>query len=152
MLVSQPPPPSLGYVRYDDVDRWFRESHNTQIEPGFPQQCLTMGQLYDMVHSTICGREDYSVWYRVSWGKPRDSYQIEDHKEVLQLLRETNVVVAFSRGRQYYPDFDCGPWDIVSVREAFRRVVGMAMIDGHIKHEAIGDGRVTSGWQGSQGR
>lgn len=33
MLVSQPPPPSLGYVRYDDVDRWFRESHSTQIEP-----------------------------------------------------------------------------------------------------------------------
>ncbi|KAM0299239.1 hypothetical protein ACHAPM_008003 [Fusarium culmorum] len=120
MLVSQPPPPSLGYVRYDDVDRWFRESHDTQIEPSSPQQGLTMGQLYDMVHSTICGREDYSAWYRVSWGKPRDSHQIEDHKEVLQLLRETNVVVAFSGGRQYYPDFDCGPWDIVSVREAFR--------------------------------
>lgn len=73
-------------------------------------------------------------------------------KTIPQLLRETNVVVAFSRERQYYPDFDCGPWDIVSVRGAFRRVVGMAMIDGHIKHEAIGDGRVTSGWQGSQGR
>ncbi|QPC75665.1 hypothetical protein HYE68_006417 [Fusarium pseudograminearum] len=120
MLVSQPPPPSLGYVRYDDVNKWFRESHSTQIDPSSPQQGLTMGQLYDMVHSTICDREDYSVWYRVSWGKPRDSHQIEDHKEVLQLLTETNVVVAFSGGRQYYPDFDCGPWDIVSVREAFR--------------------------------
>jgi hypothetical protein len=121
MLVSQPPPPYLGYLKLDVVDIWFHEVHTTQIDPNSPLKGLTMGQLYDMVQSTICDRENYSIWYRVSWDKARESHQMEVCREqVSQLLRKTNVVVEFYRQDQDDDDYDCGPWDVGSVREAFR--------------------------------
>ncbi|KAL4729927.1 hypothetical protein ACLX1H_001956 [Fusarium chlamydosporum] len=121
MLVSQPPPPSLGYFKFNVVDVWFHEVFTTQIDPSSPLKGLTMGQLYDTVHSTICDRENYSIWYRVSWDKPRASHQMEVCREqVSQLLENTNVAVEFYRPDEYNDDFGCGPWNISSVRGAFR--------------------------------
>ncbi|KAL6920001.1 hypothetical protein FSST1_004027 [Fusarium sambucinum] len=137
MLVSQPPPPSLGYLRLDVVDIWFHEVYTTQIDPRPPLKGLTMGQLYDMVHSTICRRENYTTWYRVSWDKARELHQMEVCKEkVSRLLEETNVVVEFYRQGDDDDDYDCGPWDIVSVREAFRSEgCGDSKIEGLIEGE-----------------
>ncbi|GKU00557.1 unnamed protein product [Fusarium langsethiae] len=121
MLVSQPPPPSLGYLRLDVVDIWFHQVHTTQIDPKSPLMGLTMGQLYDMVQSTICDRKNYTIWYRVSWDKARRSHQMEVCRErVSRLLKETNVVIEFYRQGEDDNDYDCGPWDIASLREAFR--------------------------------
>ncbi|KAH6961404.1 hypothetical protein HG530_005241 [Fusarium avenaceum] len=119
MLVSQPPPLSLGYLKLDTVDIWFHEVHTTLIEPRSPSQGVNMGQLYDMVHRTTCQSENYATWYRISWDKPRESHQTERCRdECEQLLRKTSVVVEFYS--KDAGDWDCGPWDISSVREAFR--------------------------------
>ncbi|KAJ4272189.1 hypothetical protein NW762_000900 [Fusarium torreyae] len=119
MLVSQPPPPSLGYLRLDVVDIWFHEVHTALVEPQSSPGGLSMGQLYDVVHSTTCQADNYAIWYRICWDKARASHQTELCREQCeQLLEETNVVVEFYS--KDAGDWDCGPWDISSVREAFR--------------------------------
>ncbi|RGP59551.1 hypothetical protein FLONG3_11168 [Fusarium longipes] len=121
MLVSQPPPPSLGYLKLDVVDIWFHEVHTAQIDPSSPLKGLTMGQLYDTVHGTICDRKSYSTWYRVSWDKTREGHQMEVCREqVSRLLMKTNVVVEFYGQEEGDDEYGSGPWDISSVREAFR--------------------------------
>ncbi|KAF5674065.1 hypothetical protein FHETE_3125 [Fusarium heterosporum] len=120
MLVSQPPPLLLGYLKLDVVEIWFHEVYTALIEPRSPSQGLSMGQLYDMVHSTTCQRENYATWYRISWDKPRGSHQTERCREECEkLLDQTNVMVEFY-SKDAGEDWDCGPWDISSVREAFR--------------------------------
>ncbi|KAF4446622.1 hypothetical protein F53441_9753 [Fusarium austroafricanum] len=118
MLVSQPPPPGLGYLKSCGVDIWFHNVHTALIEP-HSSLGFCMGQLYDIIHSTSCEPENFSMWYRVSWHEARESHQTElCREECEKLLGMTNVVVEFYSKEA--GDWDCGPWDISCVREAFR--------------------------------
>ncbi|KAH7197618.1 uncharacterized protein B0J16DRAFT_23889 [Fusarium flagelliforme] len=119
MLVSQPPPPSLGSLNLYDVELGLFELNTTQIYPSSPLKGLTMGQLYNMVHRATSYQEDSTVWYRVIWDKAHGAYRTNECKEqVSQLLEKTNVVVeVYGEGEEYS---DYGPWDIRSVWEAFR--------------------------------
>ncbi|KAF4340236.1 f-box domain protein [Fusarium beomiforme] len=118
MLVSQPPPPTLGYLKSEGFNMWFHNVRTALIKPD-SSQGLCMGQIYDMVHSTTCQPENYSTWYRVSWDDVRETHQTQLCREQCKLLFDkTNVAVEFYR--MDGGDWDCGPWDISCVRETFR--------------------------------
>ncbi|KAH7270276.1 uncharacterized protein BKA55DRAFT_551050 [Fusarium redolens] len=118
MLVSQPPPPAMGYLKSEGFNMWFRNVRTALIKPK-PSPGLCMGQLYDMVHSTTCRPENYSMWYRISWDDAREAHQTQLCREQCELLfGTTNLVVEFYS--MDGGDWDCGPWDINCVREAFR--------------------------------
>ncbi|EXA53487.1 hypothetical protein FOQG_07461 [Fusarium oxysporum f. sp. raphani 54005] len=117
MLVSQPPPPTMGYLKSEGFNMWFRNVRTALIKPK-SSQGLCMGQLYDMVHSTTCQPENYSMWYRISWGDARETHQTQLCREQCELLfGATNLVVEFYS--MDGGDWDCGPWNIDCVREVF---------------------------------
>ena len=119
MLVSQPPPPSLGYLSLYDVQLGLFELFTTHVYPSSPLKGLTMGQLYNMVHKATSYQEDSTVWYRVIWDKAHGAYRTNEcKKQTSQLLEKTNVVVEVYGEDEEYSDY--GPWDIRSVWEAFK--------------------------------
>lgn len=99
MLISQPPPPKLGYVWMDlglELEEtntiftglWVPESQ----EP--PSVGLRMGALYDLVQYHAGHHSRYSLWFRVLCGPPKTPLCSElCEKARRELLTETHLVV-----------------------------------------------------------
>lgn len=99
MLVSQPPPPALGYHRIsedaevDPRDRGMSVS-TAVLHPG--EGGLRMGQLYDLVQYHVGHHDLHSLWFRITWLRSRPHYITYHSRNVCRdLLEQTKVVVEF---------------------------------------------------------
>ncbi|RYP78148.1 hypothetical protein DL769_003229 [Monosporascus sp. CRB-8-3] len=101
MLVSQPPPPCLGYLFMEDDPDHFFGPHwvwtalihpvKNPLLPG-----LRMGTLYDVVQYRAGHHERNSMWFRVVWNQAREPYNTNSSREKCrEMLQQTNVVVEF---------------------------------------------------------
>ncbi|KAI0197546.1 F-box domain-containing protein [Astrocystis sublimbata] len=98
MLVSQPPPLHLGYLKieegsvwYDSVQRKLLQPHIDLNSPG-----LRMGTLYDIVQYHLGHHDVESTWFHVIWNEARKPYATRpDTDWYNQLLQSTNVMVEF---------------------------------------------------------
>ncbi|KAI3343274.1 F-box domain-containing protein [Ustulina deusta] len=104
MLVSQPPPPCLGYLRMEDVEDssqllngpyWVQTTLiRPETDPDSPGLC--MGTLYDIVQHHTGHHTRRSRWFRVVWDQAREPYGTPSAMECCRrLLKHTNVVVEF---------------------------------------------------------
>lgn len=94
MLVTQPPLPSLGYVRGDDGGLGKPEEVSMIVLDQTPHGGLRMGPLYDMVQHHAGHHDQYALFFRVLWGQPKPPFKtnvLEDHCRDLFAL--ANVVV-----------------------------------------------------------
>lgn len=105
MLVSQPPPPKLGYAWMDlssgdsfvgvntiFTGLWAPESRDPSV--GAPSAGLRMGELYDLVQYRAGHHHRYSLWFRVIWGPPKEPFCSDlCHKARQNLLAKTHLVV-----------------------------------------------------------
>lgn len=110
MLVSQPPPLHLGYL-------WAEHrsvAHNTELSAAFVKPApeigqggvgLRMGQLYGMVQHRPAHHIGNSVWFRVTWYRPRKPNILDRCYEVCEsLLHQTSVVAEFYHmSHEIYP-------------------------------------------------
>ncbi|KAI4870663.1 hypothetical protein F4820DRAFT_220588 [Hypoxylon rubiginosum] len=101
MLVSQPPPPQLGYLFMErHRDHFFGphwvwtaliEPANNALLPG-----LRMGTLYDVVQYRAGHHERNSMWFRVVWNQEREPHNTNSSRmKCREMLQQTNVVVEF---------------------------------------------------------
>ncbi|KAF4989373.1 hypothetical protein FDECE_14740 [Fusarium decemcellulare] len=125
MLVSQPPPPFLGYIWYDKLSSLFPRAQVAFIQPTSALRQdevgngIVMGQLYDMVQHTACQAADYSVWFKISWDKPHPYYPTNFcEQQCKDLLLRTNVAVEFYE-RPDMGSWECSPWRIATVKSVF---------------------------------
>ncbi|KAI1780999.1 hypothetical protein F4818DRAFT_23132 [Hypoxylon cercidicola] len=100
MLVSQPPPPFLGYSFMGDTDQVFGPHwvYTALIRPMADSQLsgLRMGMLYDVVQYRAGHHEHTSMWFRVVWNQEREPYSTRSSQVKCQeMLQQTNVVVEF---------------------------------------------------------
>ncbi|KAK2012380.1 F-box domain-containing protein [Colletotrichum eremochloae] len=126
MLVSQPPPPSLGYMRFDIhslaakdqrvSSSWIRPDGQTAPAG------LQMGQLYDVVQHESGHHGRHSLWFRVLWGRPAGRFALSHVKNVFEkLTARTGVVVEFMHADDYsLPNHPQDPADIGVFDAAFQ--------------------------------
>ncbi|XXG97192.1 hypothetical protein Hte_003487 [Hypoxylon texense] len=101
MLVSQPPPPQLGYLFMEAHRDHFFGPHwvwTTLIEPvnNALLPGLRMGTLYDVVQYRAGHHERNSMWFRVVWNQEREPYNTNSSRmNCKEMLQQTNVVVEF---------------------------------------------------------
>ncbi|KAI8240660.1 hypothetical protein K4K57_007295 [Colletotrichum sp. SAR 10_99] len=124
MLVSQPPPPSLGYIKFD-ISEMPTEGHrvwSAALKPGSDEAGLRMGQLFDLVQDEVGHHGRHSLWFRVLWGKPTSSFAISRVKETFErLMAETHVVVELMHADDTsLPNHPQDPADVSVFDEAFR--------------------------------
>lgn len=95
MLVSQPPPPGMGYLLWETESSFSGpQTVSTEMIPAKTSDGLRMGELYDFVQYHAGHHEHHSLWFRVSWGKPQPpfvSWMYEYYCE--KLFEKTSVVV-----------------------------------------------------------
>ncbi|KAL4941494.1 hypothetical protein BDV06DRAFT_179233 [Aspergillus oleicola] len=101
MLVAQPAQPALGFV-WVNTDSW-ESIHKGYIDTVTTESgsCpiletrLQFGLLYGLVQYHT-SHHDYSLWFRVVWGRPFGYEFMSDSGETTaELLRETSVIVQF---------------------------------------------------------
>ncbi|KAK1598868.1 F-box domain-containing protein [Colletotrichum navitas] len=126
MLVSQPPPPSLGYMRFDIrsiaasdqvvSSSWIRSGGETALAG------LRMGELYDVVQHGSGHHGRQSLWFRVLWGRPTSGFALPHAKGVFEkLTSQTGVVVEFMHADDWtLPNHPRDPADIGVFDAAFR--------------------------------
>ncbi|KAI0973224.1 F-box domain-containing protein [Xylaria arbuscula] len=108
MLVSQPPPPSLGVLRAENVEDPSQYGGRVQttllrLETDRASSGLCMGTLYDLVQYHTGHHTRISRWFRVVWNEVRKPYSTPSAKLFCRrLLQRTSVVVEF------YHTFDVG--------------------------------------------
>lgn len=98
MLVSQPPPPLAGYLRMDqDGSKTAISTALVEPAPGIGEGVgLCMGQLYDMVQCRASLPTECSVWFRVTWHRPREPVVLPFCYETGQkLLDQTCLLTEF---------------------------------------------------------
>lgn len=102
MLVSQPPPPVLGFSWLDLGDG--QELQLGVLDPQIHQSSRTgshgngvrMGMLYDLIQHRLTHHTRNSVWFRVTWHQPRGPFVTSvclrgSHK----LAQQTHAIVEF---------------------------------------------------------
>ncbi|KAK2035111.1 F-box domain-containing protein [Colletotrichum zoysiae] len=125
MLVSQPPPPSLGYMRFDITTMEVSGRLSTSwICPGGKTALagLRMGELYDVVQHASGHHGRHSLWFRVLWGRPSGGFALAHVKEAFEeLTSQTGVVVEFMHADdETLPDHPRDPADVGVFDAAFR--------------------------------
>ncbi|KAK1997975.1 F-box domain-containing protein [Colletotrichum falcatum] len=130
MLVSQPPPPSLGYMRFDIRSLAAKDQRvsTSLIGPGGQTAAVTpaglrMGELYDVVQYGAGHHGRHSLWFRVLWGRPAAGRFALGHvKEAFErLTARTGVVVEFMQADDYtLPNHPRDPADVGVFDAAFR--------------------------------
>lgn len=114
MLVSQPPPPRLGYLWVDSLDDVpYNETGRTvsvaTVSSDLPVKNahsgegervggagLRMGQLYDLVQHHTGHHDVTSVWFRVLWGRLREPFWSDHCRDTCHdLLAKAGAVVEF---------------------------------------------------------
>lgn len=106
MLVSQPPPPQLGFL-WSKAIYYIGGPHSvsTALIP-CENGGLRMGELYDLVQHHAGHHEYHSLWFRVTWNQPQAPFMSWMYRHYCgKLLEETNVLVEFQ-----HKD-DRGLWD-----------------------------------------
>ncbi|KAK1982805.1 F-box domain-containing protein [Colletotrichum cereale] len=127
MLVSQPPPPSLGYMRFDirslaaedqRVSRSLIRPEDAQTAPAG----LRMGELYDVVQHGSGHHGQHSLWFRVLWGRPAGRFALAHVADAFEkLTARTGVVVEFMHADDYsLPNHPRDPADVGVFDAAFR--------------------------------
>lgn len=100
MLVSQPPPPKLGYS-WMYLGHGSEESQTVWMALWEPKSLqpfvgLRMGELYDFVQYHAGHHDRRSLWFRVIWGQPKEPFTSDHSQEICQrILARTHVVVEF---------------------------------------------------------
>ncbi|KAF6832692.1 F-box domain-containing protein [Colletotrichum musicola] len=121
MLVSQPPPPSLGYVRCDisDLPAEGQRVQSANIPAG---SGLRMGQLYDVVQHHVGHHGRHSLWFRVMWGRPISPFAVTRVRDEFERhMAATNVVVEFMHADDTsLPNHPQDPADVGVFDAAFR--------------------------------
>lgn len=96
MLVSQPPPPHLGFL-LSNVLFYIGGPHSLSIA-NIPvaDGGLRMGELYDLVQHHASHHKYHSLWFRVIWNRPQAPYMSWMCQHYCgRLLRDTSVLVEF---------------------------------------------------------
>lgn len=94
MLVSQPPPRHLGYLRMDEDIRGSNVQYFDSFIDAHDIAGLCMGQLYDIVQQSASHHPRLSLWFRVFWGQLRGSFCDDfGKKSMYRLIRQAGVVV-----------------------------------------------------------
>lgn len=89
MLVSQPPPPLLGYFLLDLHSGWNQIS-TAMVEPSCGG--LHMGELYDIVQYHSGHHKSNSMWFRVTRRGLRLRFMFDIQKGIYQeMMNKTNV-------------------------------------------------------------
>ncbi|TDZ39310.1 hypothetical protein CTRI78_v010607 [Colletotrichum trifolii] len=126
MLVSQPPPPGLGYLRFDisDIPAEGHLIKSAMIRPksDSPFAGLRMGQLYDLVQNEVGHHGRHSLWFRVLHGRAPGNVALSKAKETIaRFMGETNVVVEFMHADDTsLPNHPKDPADAIEFDAAFR--------------------------------
>jgi len=97
MLVSQPPPPCLGYLSMRLTgSAEAQKVSRTLLPPTQPGAGLRMAELYDIVQHLAGHHELYSLWFRVSWHQPQGFFVTKLNERVCaELLLQAGGVVEF---------------------------------------------------------
>ncbi|KFY43191.1 hypothetical protein V494_02083 [Pseudogymnoascus sp. VKM F-4513 (FW-928)] len=99
MLVSQPPPPMLGYFLLDLHSGWTQVS-TAMVEPSCGG--LRMGELYDIVQYHSGHHETNSMWFRVTRRGLGFQFMFEIQKSIHQgMMNKTNLVVEIQNIADY---------------------------------------------------
>lgn len=99
MLVSQPPPPLLGYFLLDLHSGWNQIS-TAMVEPSCGG--LRMGELYDIVQYHLGHHESNSMWFRVIRRGLRLRFMFDIQEGIHQgMMNETNFAVEFRHIADY---------------------------------------------------
>ena len=104
MLVSQPPPPLLGYFMLDLHSGW-NQIWKAMVEPSC-EGGLRMGELYDMVQYRSGHHESNSMWFKVTRRELRLRFMFDIQEGIHQrMMVKTNFVVEFKHIADYgiYP-------------------------------------------------
>lgn len=128
MLVSQPPPPFLGFMWLDDNPREPRRRlridslSRVQKNPSSSSPAgVTMGQLYDTIQLFIMEQLYSGLFYRVHWDKICER-QIERNPDIKETsdsaIERTNLVVDFWDD-DYYLSSYYGPFKMDATRSVF---------------------------------
>ncbi|KAK6078709.1 F-box domain-containing protein [Seiridium cupressi] len=125
MLVSQPPPPQLGYLLPDlsfSIDN--PTTHMALVTPGAPEKSpgLRMGQLYDLVQYRAGHHQLHSLWFRIHWMQPRGPFCTPLCLQICQeLLTKTCVVLEMiDEDDAVLADHPRSPLDVDEFDRAFR--------------------------------
>ncbi|OHF03667.1 F-box domain-containing protein [Colletotrichum orchidophilum] len=131
MLISQPPPPSLGYMRFDVCSLALEEQQvaSSLIQPSpsspgihTPFNGVRMGELYDIVQHAVGHHGRHSLWFRVLWGKPTTHFAFSHAEDVFdKLMARTSVVVELMHADDTsLPNHPQDPSDVGMFDAAFR--------------------------------
>ncbi|OLN83732.1 hypothetical protein CCHL11_08698 [Colletotrichum chlorophyti] len=123
MLVSQPPPPCLGYMNFDicsptaEGQKVSSAAVQAEDEAG-----LRMGQLYDVVQERAGHHGGHALWFRVLWGRPCSAFAFAHVDEAFgRLMERAGVVVEFMQADDTsLPNHPRDPADVGVFDEAFR--------------------------------
>lgn len=95
MLVSQPPPPYLGYLWWEEADTLSgpETMYTALINPGTGDG-VRMGELFDLVQYHAGHHETNSLLFRVTWGRPQQPFEsLMNQHHCERLLSQTSVLV-----------------------------------------------------------
>ncbi|KND94131.1 hypothetical protein TOPH_01116 [Tolypocladium ophioglossoides CBS 100239] len=95
MLVSQPPPPLLGYLWWEARDVFSGpETMYTALVSSGTGDGVRMGELYDLVQYHAGHHETNSLLFRVAWGQPQQFSETLMHQHHCErLLSQTGLLV-----------------------------------------------------------
>ncbi|GKT46867.1 uncharacterized protein ColSpa_07048 [Colletotrichum spaethianum] len=126
MLVSQPPPPSLGYMCFDirSLAAEDQQVSSSLIQPSLHTASvgLQMGELYDVVQHKSGHHGRHSLWFRVLWGQPAARFAFTHVKDTFEkLMAQTSVVVELMHADDYsLPNHPQDPAEVGVFDAAFR--------------------------------
>jgi hypothetical protein len=102
MLVSQPPPPVLGFswLEADDGQEVLMGVADPRLHgasrAGVAGDGVRMGMLYDLVQHRVAYHERSSLWFRVTWHHPRGPFMTSVcHDACHKLAQQTHVIAEF---------------------------------------------------------
>jgi hypothetical protein len=130
MLVSQPPPPSIGLLWYDEPDPRARSGRlrTTTIVPSKAYACspfsyvpgITMGQLYDTVFYFLCQGNDFGQLIKLSWDFIKEPHLTDQCGRVSHRLMQNTTLVMETHRIHLWERWKCGPFTMGAYRHFFQ--------------------------------
>ena len=151
MLVTQPPPPSFGFVSTEEFEalwetRIVDRFQQGMIAPGtnmITNDYLTMGNLYDMVQYFASHHKLISI--RIHWYQPARGFVTRSHEDAIRSqLKETWVAIEMFKPKQEYrdlwaqtPDHKLDPSDFEDVFRCDESLVSRSLVRKIISSETV---------------
>ncbi|POR38149.1 Uncharacterized protein TPAR_01665 [Tolypocladium paradoxum] len=123
MLVSQPPPPYLGYLWWETPDVVAGpETMYTALASPDTGDGVRMGELYDLVQYHAGHHEANSLLFRVTWGQPQEPFEtVMNQQQCERLLSQTSVLVELRpRADEIWANHPFDPPDVGVFDSTFR--------------------------------